>query len=158
MNRMIKIGLMGLALTAAMQSAALAQYGSKVSRFVNELRSQGYRNVEVQRTLMGRYKIEAKKGGDSREIIIDPNTGHVFRDRRERDDERSHGSNGGYSNSYGDNDHNDGYDDSNDDDHGSYGGSNDDGGYDDHNDGHDSDHDSGHDSGDDDGHDGHDDD
>lgn len=112
MNRMIKIGLMGLAMTAAMQTAALAQYGSNISRLVNELRSQGYRNVQVERTMMGRYKVEAKKGSSSREIIIDPNTGHIFRDRNEN--ERSHGSNGGYDNDSGydnddnhDNDYND---------------------------------------------------
>lgn len=109
MNRMIKIGLMGLAMTAAMQTAALAQYGSKVSRFVNELRSQGYRNVEIERTIMGRYKIEAKKGGVSREIVIDPNTGHVFRDRSEN--ENSHGSNGGYSSNDSDYDRDGDYDD-----------------------------------------------
>ncbi len=158
MNRFVKIGLMGLAMTAALQSAAFAQYGSKVSRLVNELRSQGYRAVEVERTLMGRIKIDAKKGGVSREIIIDPNTGHVFRDRREN--EGSHRSNGSSSNHNGSSHDDNGYDDNGYDDNGyDDGGSNsndDHNGRDDHNDDHggnDGDH-----GGHDDDHGGHDDD
>lgn len=84
MKTFTKVAIAALVLTAGAQSAAHA-YTNAVNRVVNQLRSQGYRSVEVKRTLMGRMKIEAEGRGGSREIVIDPNTGHVFRDRQERD-------------------------------------------------------------------------
>ena len=51
-----------------------------VDEMLNELRQQGYRNVEVSRTLLGRTRITAENAKFTREIVVDPRTGEVLRD------------------------------------------------------------------------------
>jgi hypothetical protein len=120
-----KVAIAAALLTLGVQGAAHA-YSNAVNRVVNQLRSQGYSSVQVHRTLMGRMKIEAQGNGGSREIVIDPNTGHVFRDRQERENSwRSR------SDSH----------DRDDDDRGHNDRDHDDRDHDDHDNGHDNDHD-----------------
>lgn len=47
---------------------------------VSELRSMGYDEISVERTLLGRVKIEAEGAAGEREIIVNPRTGEILRD------------------------------------------------------------------------------
>ncbi len=47
---------------------------------VRQLRAQGFTEFEVERTLLGRLKIEAKNATLEREIVINPTTGEILRD------------------------------------------------------------------------------
>ena len=47
---------------------------------VAQLRSQGYREINVERTMLGRVRIVGAKGSGSREIILNPRTGEILRD------------------------------------------------------------------------------
>lgn len=47
---------------------------------VRQLREQGFTEFEVERTFLGRIKIEAKSPTLEREIVINPNTGEILRD------------------------------------------------------------------------------
>ncbi|MDB5657452.1 MAG: hypothetical protein JWS10_67 [Cypionkella sp.] len=58
--------------------AALAE--SYQSSVVEQLRGQGYRQINVERTLLGRVRIVAERRGGSREIILNPRTGEILRD------------------------------------------------------------------------------
>lgn len=87
MKSITKVAITALIVTAGIQATAHA-YSNSVNRVINQLRAQGFRSVEVRRTLMGRLKIEANGNGGTREIVVDADTGHVFRDRFERERQR----------------------------------------------------------------------
>ncbi len=61
-----------------MASAAMAESFQK--SVVAQLRSRGYREINVETTLLGRVRIVAARGGASREIILNPRTGEILRD------------------------------------------------------------------------------
>lgn len=52
----------------------------EVDDLVGVLRGQGYDKVEVEQTLLGRTRIEARNARGTREIIINARTGEVLRD------------------------------------------------------------------------------
>ncbi len=55
---------------------------------VEQLRQQGYVEFEVSRTLLGRVRVIAlMPGGGRREIVINPATGEILRDRFDASDE-----------------------------------------------------------------------
>jgi hypothetical protein len=58
-------------------TAARADY---VEAVVASLKKQGYSDIEVTRTLLGRVKIVALKGDGRREMICNPRTGEILRD------------------------------------------------------------------------------
>ncbi len=68
-------GVLGAVFTA---SAAVAD--SFQSSVVAQLRGQGYREINVETTLLGRVRIVAARSGASREIILNPRTGEILRD------------------------------------------------------------------------------
>ena len=74
----------GLAVTAA---PALAQ--SLADQVVAQLRRQGYAQISVSRTFLGRIRIEAANVRHSREIILNPRTGEYLRDYSELADGES---------------------------------------------------------------------
>lgn len=45
-----------------------------------QLRAQGYQNISLSHTWLGRTRIVALLGSDLREIVLDPNTGEILRD------------------------------------------------------------------------------
>ena len=45
-----------------------------------QLAAQGYEGIEVSYTLLGRLRIDARKGAARREIVINPTTGEILRD------------------------------------------------------------------------------
>ncbi|MFY0618734.1 hypothetical protein [Shimia sp.] len=65
--------------------AALAE--SRTDAIARHLKSQGYTEIEVSRTWLGRMRIEAYKGTMEREIIVNPRTGEILRDYWEDDDD-----------------------------------------------------------------------
>ena len=48
---------------------------------VSQLRDQGYNDIQVQRTLLGRIHITAISDSNRREMVIHPITGEIMRDR-----------------------------------------------------------------------------
>ena len=59
----------GLALAQSVQDQVLAQ-----------LRAQGFVIEEVQRTLLGRVRVIARRGSQVRELVFDPRNGSILRD------------------------------------------------------------------------------
>lgn len=49
-------------------------------KIIRRLRKQGYTDISSSRTLLGRVRILAWRGGASREIILNPYTGEILRD------------------------------------------------------------------------------
>ena len=47
---------------------------------ISQLRAQGFDNITVERTFLGRLRFEAFSDTLERELVINPNTGHVLRD------------------------------------------------------------------------------
>lgn len=68
------------ALCLGLLTAGMAQAVSFEDAVVAQLRAQGYRTIEVERTLLGRVKISASQTSGRREIILNPRTGEVLRD------------------------------------------------------------------------------
>ncbi len=86
MNRRLLI----LALAAGLEVAALpAQAQSLASEVVAQLKRQGYSEISVSRTFLGRIRIEAANSRHSREIILNPRTGEILRDYAEQADGES---------------------------------------------------------------------
>lgn len=61
-------------------SAGGAWAMSVVDTIIDGLRAQGYSQIDISRTLLGRTRIEATSSAFEREIIIDPRTGEILRD------------------------------------------------------------------------------
>ena len=69
--------LYGLVLLAF---AAPAHAQDIEKQIILQLRAQGFGTVEVSRTLLGRSRIVARSPALRREIVVNPNTGHILRD------------------------------------------------------------------------------
>lgn len=71
-------------LAAAVLALAFAAGGARangvVDAIIGDLRAQGYAQIDISRTLLGRTRIEAESTSYHREIIIDPRTGEILRD------------------------------------------------------------------------------
>lgn len=50
------------------------------SQIADQLRQQGYENVEVTKTWLGRLRFQASSNNQTREIIVNPRTGEILRD------------------------------------------------------------------------------
>ncbi|WP_179141857.1 PepSY domain-containing protein [Salibaculum halophilum] len=82
---MIRIALIILALTA---SPALAQSVEEQVR--SQLSAQGFTEIDMRRTLLGRLRVVATSETHRREIVINPGSGAILRDyweERDGDDE-----------------------------------------------------------------------
>ncbi len=64
-----------LALLAVPAAAQTAE-----DRIVRQLREQGFEEIEVSRTLLGRVRIVAIEDDTLREIVLNPSTGAILRD------------------------------------------------------------------------------
>lgn len=58
-------------------TAARADYADDVVKW---LLDEGYTDIEVTRTLLGRVRILSRLGSGQRELIINPRTGEILRD------------------------------------------------------------------------------
>ena len=72
--------VLGLAALAVAPSAVLAQDSDFAARIVRALRQQGYTEIEVGRTFLGRGRIVAEGPPGEREIVFNPRTGEILRD------------------------------------------------------------------------------
>jgi hypothetical protein len=55
-------------------------HATTAEAIVAELREQGYRQIEIRRTLLGRTRIIATSPNYNREIVLNPSTGVILRD------------------------------------------------------------------------------
>ncbi len=76
--------LAGLVAGILVPRSVLAQTAE--DQVVNQLRRQGYREITLQRTLLGRTRIVATGAAGRREIILNPSTGAILRDYIDRSD------------------------------------------------------------------------
>ena len=60
--------------------ASLLYAGPVEDSIVQQLRNQGFTQIEVRRTLLGRSRIVAQSNRLYREIIVNPSTGEILRD------------------------------------------------------------------------------
>lgn len=70
--------LLSLCLALSVASAAMAQ--SYADDLVKQLSGQGYADISVETTFLGRVRIVAQGEGGHREIILNPRTGEILRD------------------------------------------------------------------------------
>jgi len=78
MRRILIRAALVLSLAVAIPAAASAQ--SVQDTVLSELRQQGYTEISVYRTLLGRVRIEAESPQFYREIVLNPSTGAILRD------------------------------------------------------------------------------
>ncbi len=71
----IKPAILALVLTASSANAQSAQ-----DRIVQQLQDQGFDQITISRTFLGRIRIEAYSDTHERELVFNPNTGNILRD------------------------------------------------------------------------------
>lgn len=76
MDRRFFLTICGGALISALPAFA----GSFEDAVLKQLRSQGYKKITVEQTLLGRTRITALSAAGRREIVLNPRTGEVLRD------------------------------------------------------------------------------
>lgn len=69
-----------LALCTTLSVAGHAYASTPLERLTALLESQGYTVTEIEKTWLGRLRIEASNGSKEREIVIDRATGEILRD------------------------------------------------------------------------------
>jgi len=72
--------LRAIAILGAAFLASVASAGAIEDRIVQQLKDQGFTEIEMSRTWLGRVRIEAESGTHEREIILNPRTGEILRD------------------------------------------------------------------------------
>ena len=60
-----------------------------VDRVIAMLQAEGYTQFEIERTWLGRIRIEAENGSQEREIVLNRSTGEILRDYVQIDDHAS---------------------------------------------------------------------
>ena len=71
----------GMAACAVQLVAAVPAFAATyLEQIVSQLKRQGFVDIEIERTWLGRTRIQAKRGDDAREIVLNPNTGEILRD------------------------------------------------------------------------------
>ena len=66
--------------SAAAASVAFPAHADYVNSVRNQLLQQGFRQIAVSSTMLGRIRIVAKSKTGTREIIMNPRTGEILRD------------------------------------------------------------------------------
>ena len=74
--------LIVLAVMTVLQTgfAAPAVAATAADQIVTQLREQGFTDIDVEQTWLGRTRIVAERKDTSREIILNPGTGEILRD------------------------------------------------------------------------------
>ena len=65
---------------AAVGAASMSVAETFADQVVRQLVAQGYGNIQVEATLLGRLRIKGSNGQGLREIILNPKTGEILRD------------------------------------------------------------------------------
>jgi len=73
---------------ASLLLAAPAWASDRVDRILRDLQREGFTQITISRTLLGRTRIVASGPGGAREIVVHPGTGEVLRDIYSGDDSR----------------------------------------------------------------------
>lgn len=82
-----RLFITGLSCAIVTGMPALAQSASVVDQVIAQLKAQGYTQITMGRTFLGRTRIVAQNDEMRREIIINPATGEVLRDYWEVEDD-----------------------------------------------------------------------
>ncbi len=82
----IKILSVTAGLALALPNLAAAE--TVEEQIIRQLQAQGFNRIEVQRTLLGRVRIDATSSTLERELIFNPGTGEILRDYWEPLDDR----------------------------------------------------------------------
>ena len=69
-----------LAVVTALGLASPSVAATAADQIVTQLRDQGFTEIEVEKTWLGRTRIVAERKDASREIILNPGTGEILRD------------------------------------------------------------------------------
>lgn len=69
-----------LSLGVALAAAPMARAQTFAEQIVQQLADQGFSNIQVETTLLGRIRIVAAASVGHREIILNPRTGEILRD------------------------------------------------------------------------------
>lgn len=74
--------ILGVLAVGVVQAVAVwpALAATFVEQIVTQLQAQGFKNIEVETTWLGRARIQAQRAETSREIVLNPNTGEILRD------------------------------------------------------------------------------
>ena len=73
-----RVFIMGFA--SAALGASMAGASGYESGIIEQLREQGFGEIKVEKTWLGRLRITASKAGAGREIVLNPRTGEILRD------------------------------------------------------------------------------
>ena len=82
-----RLNRFGLALVLVLAGAGAVRADQVTDTIIRQLRQQGYTEVTVTRTFLGRERIVATSPRSEREIIVNPRTGEILRDYAESRDE-----------------------------------------------------------------------
>lgn len=80
MKRKAIITVLGTIAATQIMLATAAFAATAADQIVSQLRDQGFSQIEVERTWLGRTRILAQRGDANREIIFNPATGEILRD------------------------------------------------------------------------------
>lgn len=89
---LIRSAALSLAIVLSLGPAPARAAPDVTASVVRQLREQGYRNIAIERTFLGRDVVTARGRTHDREIVIDPRSGVMLRDLV-----RQHGGAGGAS-------------------------------------------------------------
>jgi hypothetical protein len=78
--------LSALAVTAAMIPAFAASTSTTADEVVAQMKADGYTNISVETSLLGRTEIEGEKDGEEREVVLNK-AGEILRDEVELESE-----------------------------------------------------------------------
>ena len=70
----------GMVMTFWLLTAPMAFAQSYADQIVHQLSAQGFSDITVEITLLGRIRIKGHNGQGLREIIMNPHTGEILRD------------------------------------------------------------------------------
>ncbi|KAB7614327.1 hypothetical protein F9L33_06680 [Amylibacter sp. SFDW26] len=74
--------LSALAIAAALTPALAASAPEVTDQIVAQMKEQGYTNITVETSLLGRTEIEGEKDGEEREVVLNK-SGEILRDEVE---------------------------------------------------------------------------
>ncbi len=72
--------ILAIAVVTAIGAAPVFGQTTVQQRFVSELRQQGFGNLKISRTWLGRVRITAQSKDYKRELVFNPNSGEILRD------------------------------------------------------------------------------
>jgi hypothetical protein len=75
--------LVGLALVPVLVAAGMPAAADQADDIAAALRAEGYDDIRIERTLLGRIRITGETAERRREIVIDRGTGEILRDLTE---------------------------------------------------------------------------